>query len=828
MLFFEYSFLFVFLPCVLGVYSLLPAGRRNAWIFLASCAFYAASSWIFLPLLLGSVLVDYVAGGRIARAQSLRARRAWLTLSVAANLGVLAFFKYSGMLTSSFRALLGPDSIPLVDAALPVGISFYTFQSMSYTIDLYRGRVETARSLADFGAYVTLFPQLIAGPIVRFSHLQEQLRERIHSWERFAAGIQTFVVGLAKKLLVADTLASLSAPIFAAGHPGALDAWTAMLLFAGQIYFDFSGYSDMAIGLGRMMGFELPQNFDAPYRATSFADFWRRWHITLSTWLRDYLYIPLGGSRRGMLRTYVNLTVTMLLGGLWHGASWNFVLWGGAHGTLLAAERLLRERGVPGAAGGGEASAGLPHRGRGLGSVQARRTRGDVDLAVGPVRLRRRGQREPGAGAGRPALPRPGVAAVAGAAGATGLPAPRGRLRGGAVPGFHLGGVRPRRGVSVPLLPLLRAFMDASKRFVLIMAGIWAVLLAVSLRFEPPEFRPWERLYDEGQRRFQPSARIEMQEIGDLGYKSWVRALQHPRRARFTTDRWGFRNAEDIERPRVVVVGDSYVAGSGLSDEETLTARLSTYLGEPVYNFGTQYLNGPALFLREERFARNKPAVVIYAPVARAIKPRPLFYRQWGKDEEPQDLLSRQRRIGRAILEAVDRTNQDNGLVREARFLYQGLLRALRGHPGEIQAPEGQPVLALSLEEQNLYASAQQRDLDETLAMLATFDGVLRQAGVRLVFCPIPESGSIYPASFPVEQRRSIAQPSFLDGLIAGARELGIEVVDLRTTYRQDPAPYLFQPDDSHWNARATDLAARALAQALDGKTRLAAGPSPR
>jgi alginate O-acetyltransferase complex protein AlgI len=348
MLFFEYSFLFLFLPCVLGIYYSLSSPRmRNGWIFLASCIFYASSSWVFLPLLLGSVLVDYLAGGRIARADSRAARRRWLGVSIAVNLGVLAFFKYSGFLTSNLRALLSTDWIPLIEAALPIGISFYTFQSMSYTIDLYRGRVEPVRSFRDFGAYVTMFPQLIAGPIVRFSHLQDQLRERGHTLERFAQGLFTFVVGLAKKLLVADTLAALAAPIFAARQPGLVDAWASMLLFAGQIYFDFSGYSDMAIGLGRMLGFELPQNFNAPYRASSFSDFWRRWHITLSTWLRDYLYISLGGSRRGVVRTYANLATTMLLGGLWHGASWNFVLWGGAHGILLAAERFLRDRGVP-------------------------------------------------------------------------------------------------------------------------------------------------------------------------------------------------------------------------------------------------------------------------------------------------------------------------------------------------------------------------------------------------------------------------------------------------------------------------------------------------
>ncbi len=342
MLFYEYAFLFVFLPCVLLVYYALPKRAQNGWLFVSSCGFYAASSLSFLPLLLTSIAVDYFAGSRLARAREGAQRKLWLVLSLLVNLGILAWFKYAGFLSSSLRALFESDGIPLIEAVLPIGISFYTFQSMSYTIDLYRGRTRPVDSFLDFAAFVTMFPQLIAGPIVRFSHLNEQLRSRTHELDRFASGLFTFILGLAKKLLVADTLAALAAPLFLQGQPGFVDAWIGMILFAGQIYFDFSGYSDMAIGLGRLFGFELPKNFDAPYKATSFSDFWRRWHITLSSWLRDYLYIPLGGNRRGNVRTFLNLAITMLLGGLWHGASWNFVLWGGLHGVLLAAERALR------------------------------------------------------------------------------------------------------------------------------------------------------------------------------------------------------------------------------------------------------------------------------------------------------------------------------------------------------------------------------------------------------------------------------------------------------------------------------------------------------
>lgn len=346
MLFYEYAFLFAFLPLSLGVYYVLPRARKNLWLFLSGCAFYSASSFEYLPLLLGSIAIDFIAGRRIGEAEDPRVRRVWLICSLSANLGALAFFKYAGFITSNLSLVLGP-SVPIVAVALPVGISFYTFQSMSYTIDVYRRAVAPITSFADFGAYVTMFPQLIAGPIVRFSHVREQLGHRDHSVEKFGQGLHLFVLGLAKKLIIADTLAEVAEPIFGSSAPGFAGAWGSMILYAGQIYFDFSGYSDMAIGLGRMMGFEFPVNFDSPYQATSFSDFWRRWHITLSTWLRDYLYVPLGGNRRGSARTYLNLSLTMLLGGLWHGASWNFVLWGAAHGSLLAIERALRTAPLP-------------------------------------------------------------------------------------------------------------------------------------------------------------------------------------------------------------------------------------------------------------------------------------------------------------------------------------------------------------------------------------------------------------------------------------------------------------------------------------------------
>jgi alginate O-acetyltransferase complex protein AlgI len=228
--------------------------------------------------------------------------------------------------------------------ALPLGISFYTFQSMSYTLDVYRGRTRPLENPLDFACYVSLFPQLVAGPIIRFSEIADQLRERSHTVEKFARGAAFFCLGMAKKVLLANPCGFVADAAFDAGSRLALDAWTGVLAYAFQIYFDFSGYSDMAIGLGLMLGFVFPKNFDSPYRAESLTDFWRRWHISLSTWLRDYLYLPLGGNRLGPRRTYLNLALVMLLGGLWHGAAWNFVVWGGIHGGWLALERALGKR----------------------------------------------------------------------------------------------------------------------------------------------------------------------------------------------------------------------------------------------------------------------------------------------------------------------------------------------------------------------------------------------------------------------------------------------------------------------------------------------------
>jgi alginate O-acetyltransferase complex protein AlgI len=319
-------------------------------LLVASYIFYGAWSPPFVLLLLLSTAIDWKAAQWIYSAKSEGARRLALMLSLAGNLGVLGYFKYGEFLLANFTALMksiGVDyAAPDWNIILPVGISFYTFQTMAYSLDVYLRRAAPSKSLLDFALFVAFFPQLVAGPIVRPSQLVPQFAEpKQASAPQFYWGIALIVIGLFEKVVLADAfLAPAADGAFGAKgaiHP--LDAWTGALAFSGQIFFDFSGYSTTAIGTALCLGFKLPNNFNFPYAAIGFSDFWRRWHMSLSTWLRDYLYIPLGGNLKGRVRTYINLMVTMLLGGLWHGASWTFVLWGGLHGLYLAAERFLRE-----------------------------------------------------------------------------------------------------------------------------------------------------------------------------------------------------------------------------------------------------------------------------------------------------------------------------------------------------------------------------------------------------------------------------------------------------------------------------------------------------
>jgi D-alanyl-lipoteichoic acid acyltransferase DltB (MBOAT superfamily) len=335
----------VFFALVLaGFYAARRPRDRTLLLLVASYVFYGWWDWRFTLLILASTVIDFLAGRAMGSAGPAK-RKALLLVSLTANLGMLGFFKYHDFFARSIAAALGlPVDSFVLGVLLPVGISFYTFQSMSYTIDVYGGRLRPVRNFADFALFVSFFPQLVAGPIVRARDFFPQLDD----WRRpsevvVQRGVVLILVGLIKKMVFADQFALTSDAYFAdpTAHPGALAAWSGTLAFGMQIFFDFSGYTDIARGCAKLLGFHFPMNFRRPYLSGSITEFWRRWHISLSTWLRDYLYIPLGGNRRGRVLTYRNLLLTMALGGLWHGASWNFVLWGVYHGLLLAVERLL-------------------------------------------------------------------------------------------------------------------------------------------------------------------------------------------------------------------------------------------------------------------------------------------------------------------------------------------------------------------------------------------------------------------------------------------------------------------------------------------------------
>lgn len=330
MLFSSNVFLFAFLPAVLAVYYVCPRRWRNPVLLAFSLFFYGWGEPRYLALMVGTIVMDYLCGLWIARQRSRGGTgRSALTVGVVLNLSLLVFFKYGSFL---FGARF--PKLPL-----PIGISFYVFQSMSYIIDVYRCDAPLQRNLLTFGTYVTLFPQLIAGPIVRYTDVAEMLEHRRESVPQFASGISRFIVGLSKKVLLANPMGSLWEML--RQSQGTLAAWVGLAAYSLQIYFDFSGYSDMAIGLGRMFGFEFLENFNYPYISASITEFWRRWHISLSTWFKEYVYIPLGGNRKGLPRQIVNIAVVWLLTGLWHGASWNFVLWGGYYALLLIAEKVF-------------------------------------------------------------------------------------------------------------------------------------------------------------------------------------------------------------------------------------------------------------------------------------------------------------------------------------------------------------------------------------------------------------------------------------------------------------------------------------------------------
>lgn len=342
MVFSNLVFIFAFLPIVLLVYFLVPKVLKNFILLIVSLFFYAWGEPIYVFLMLFSILINYVFGLLIEQSKDrLQLKKTYLIISVLANLAILGYYKYSNFLIENINAVFGLNIVsePL---PLPIGISFFTFQAMSYVIDVYRKDAAVQRNIFDLALYISLFPQLVAGPIVRYNTIADQIKNRVHNVELFSDGIRQFIIGLAKKVIIANPLGEVADTIFAMNpdNMSVTTAWIGIIAYSLQIYFDFSGYSDMAIGLGKMFGFKFLINFNYPYIAKSVSEFWRRWHISLSSWFRDYIYIPLGGNRKGEWKTYRNLLIVWTATGFWHGASWTFMAWGFYYGIIICIERL--------------------------------------------------------------------------------------------------------------------------------------------------------------------------------------------------------------------------------------------------------------------------------------------------------------------------------------------------------------------------------------------------------------------------------------------------------------------------------------------------------
>lgn len=338
MLFSSIPFLFYFLPCVLILYAVSPKKLKNPTLLICSLVFYAWGEPRLVGLMLITVFLGYVLG--LLTEKYRKYKKLFLTLSVVLSLGFLGYYKYVDFFIENINAVTGL-SITLLNVALPIGISFYTFQLLSYNIDVYRGTVPAQKSFVNLATYISLFPQLIAGPIVRYSDIEKQLHERTHTLEKTAVGVRRFVIGLSKKILLANTLGEICEIFKGSDDKSVIYFWLYAVAFSLHVYFDFSGYSDMAIGLGKLFGFDFVENFNYPYISKSITEFWRRWHISLGSWFRDYVYIPLGGSRVGRVRMLINILVVWMLTGFWHGAEWNFILWGLYFAVLLVVEKVF-------------------------------------------------------------------------------------------------------------------------------------------------------------------------------------------------------------------------------------------------------------------------------------------------------------------------------------------------------------------------------------------------------------------------------------------------------------------------------------------------------
>lgn len=338
MVFSSISFLYYFLPCVLILYFIVPRRFKNFTLLISSLFFYFYGEPIYILLMIFEIITTYLYGIAISKSKTIKSKKIFLSLGIITNLSLLGFFKYADFTIENINAIFGTN-IGLLKLALPIGISFYTFQTISYLIDLYRGNTEVQKSLLKLALYISLFPQLIAGPIVRYVDIEKQLEDRKTTFNKFSAGVRRFILGLSKKVLLANNLAQLNEIFLQTDEQSIIFYWMYAISTTLYIYLDFSGYSDMAIGLGRMFGFEFLENFNYPYISKSITEFWRRWHISLGTWFRDYVYIPLGGNRVSKIKLYRNIFIVWMLTGLWHGAAWNFVIWGLYFGIILVLEK---------------------------------------------------------------------------------------------------------------------------------------------------------------------------------------------------------------------------------------------------------------------------------------------------------------------------------------------------------------------------------------------------------------------------------------------------------------------------------------------------------
>ncbi len=340
MVFSSITFLYYFLPLVLAIYYIVPSKCKNLVLLIASFLFYFFGEPIYVLLMAFSILITYLFGRLIGKFQDTKYAKLFLILAIIISIGLLVYFKYTNFLINNINLWL-KHKIDFIYVVLPIGISFYTFQMLSYLIDVYRKQAKVQKNILKLAMYVSLFPQLIAGPIVRYTTIENQLENRTHTMEKFALGVRRFIIGLGKKVLIANVLGKLVNTFLASSEMSIIYYWLYAIAVMLQIYFDFSGYSDMAIGLGKMFGFEFPENFNYPYIAKSITEFWRRWHISLSSWFRDYVYIPLGGNRTSKIKWIRNIMIVWFLTGLWHGAAWNFVIWGMYFGIILIIEKLL-------------------------------------------------------------------------------------------------------------------------------------------------------------------------------------------------------------------------------------------------------------------------------------------------------------------------------------------------------------------------------------------------------------------------------------------------------------------------------------------------------